>query len=142
MLADPVHPVALAGRTFAIATDAVILIATWSKTWSMRHGLKAMNVSMGGPRVSLSELLMRDGELKLPVDLRNYSLSRRIYRNDLLRVRCFSSLIKYRVESRACFSALLCLNIIALVLDTTPQVSPSSLYLSIDSIAHSMSLLK
>jgi len=84
---------ALAGRTFAIATDAVILIATWSKTWATRQGLRTMNVSIGGPRVSLSELLMRDGT---------------IY-----------------------FAALLCLNIMALILDTTPQVvfNPTSLFI-------------
>lgn len=63
--------------------DAVVLIATWMKTWSIHRGIKSTNIDARSD-VSLPELLLRDGT---------------IY-----------------------FVALLCLNIAALVLSTTPQV--------------------
>jgi len=56
---------ATATRACAIAADAAILAATWMKTWSIHRGLKSANITVdvGRSRISLPELLIRDGTL-------------------------------------------------------------------------------
>jgi len=50
-------------RICAIAGDAIVLVATWLKTWSIRRGLKALDVNGEQSKVSLTGLLVRDGTL-------------------------------------------------------------------------------
>jgi len=91
---DTLMRLGIAARACAITSDGIILIATWTKTWSIRQGLKTnLDLDLGRSRVSVAALLIRDGTMY--------------------------------------FAALCCLNIAALVLDTTPQVdfNPTSSFI-------------
>lgn len=51
------------GRACSIVADMIVLIATWTKTWSIRKDLNACNVTYGQRGPSISSLLRRDGTL-------------------------------------------------------------------------------
>ncbi len=54
--------VSVASRASAIAADAVVLVATWIRTWSILRVAKSANVDAGRSNITLSGLLLRDGE--------------------------------------------------------------------------------
>lgn len=63
-LALPVNTlriVSVASRASAIAADAIVLAATWIRTWSILQVAKSTHVDRGQSRITLSGLLLRDG---------------------------------------------------------------------------------
>jgi len=55
--------VATATRLCAIIADIAIVLATWTKTWSIWNSFKSMDASVRKASMPLSVLIFRDGTL-------------------------------------------------------------------------------
>jgi len=53
----------VATRATAVAADAIILAATWTKTWSIHRVLISNNITLRKSNMPLSGLLLRDGTI-------------------------------------------------------------------------------
>jgi len=60
---DTLTRLSIAGRACALAADAMVLIATWIKTWSIHRVIKSTSNDAGHSNMYLSRLLMRDGTI-------------------------------------------------------------------------------